>query len=113
MFRNNLKVKIDNMVGDFDTRIILYYQEGEKIFIIKPLGKLTVEEYKPGVDFEPTLSLDNNTANDFFRAMAEVAEERGILTEKQEKADVKTAGILESTKYHLEDMRKLVFKEQK
>ena len=50
------------------------------------------------------MKLSSFIANDFLEALAEALDQQGIKTDK----DAKIAGTLEATKYHLEDMRKLL-----
>lgn len=73
--------------------------------IAKPI-KLEFEEIKEGESIEHTLKIHNNFSKPFLKAMAEALDKQGIKTEN----DHKLQGILEATKYHLEDMRKLTFK---
>lgn len=56
---------------------------------------------------EPTFFLGQSAAQEFLKEMAEKAAERGIKLE----SDLKREGKLEATEKHLEDMRKLVFKQ--
>jgi len=58
---------------------------------------------------EPSLKLTNNFAQPFLKALAEALDKQGVKTEN----DFKIQGLLEATKYHLEDMRKLTFKKEK
>lgn len=44
----------------------------------------------------------------FLKAFAEALDEKGVKTEN----DFKIQGLLKATKYHLEDMRKIVFKKE-
>ena len=111
MFKNGLKVKIEESFGDLNTGFVLYYETDGKIFVVKPIKPFEIEEYK-GQLVETTFRLQMNEATDFIRSIVEIAEKRGIKTDKQEKEEARTTGTLESTRYHLEDMRKLVFKDK-
>ena len=64
-----------------------------------------LSEYEKIPD-EFILKIPNIMAAQFFQAFAEALDQQGIKTEN----DFKIQGLLEATKYHLEDMRKLVFK---
>ena len=56
----------------------------------------------------PTLKLSSGNAGNFFSAFAEALDKQGIKTEN----DFKIQGKLEAKESHLQDMRRLVFKNQ-
>lgn len=76
-----------------------------KRFIVKPM-RMELQEIGDGGIEEPSLRISHHIAPDFLKALAEALDEAGIKTEN----DFKLQGILEATKKHLADMRKLVFK---
>ena len=66
--------------------------------------ELEMEEYKDGMIFEPTLILHGGIASELLKSLAEELDSKGIKTDK----DAKIAGTLDATRYHLEDLRKLL-----
>ena len=78
-----------------DTRIVNLYTQ--QIQLLKENERIPDEFI---------LKIPNIMAKEFFKAFAEALDEQGIKTEN----DFKIQGLLEATKYHLEDMRKIVFK---
>ena len=86
-------------------RIAFYekYDGGIRIFnfytgMVKQIENCEVcpEEYQ--------LKIPHTIANELFESLAEALDSKGIKTDK----DAKIQGTLEATKYHLEDMRKLL-----
>ncbi len=74
-----------------------------KIFAAKPMN-IEFEEVISDAYIKPTLILKNKVGREFMSAMADMLDKNGIKTEKTSKLE----GTLEATKYHLEDMRKLL-----
>lgn len=64
-------------------------------------GNMYLEEIKEGLQMEPTL----NIPSDAWEAI------KGSILEQNKKPDVESLSELKATKYHLEDMRKIVFKD--
>ncbi len=56
---------------------------------------------------EPTFRLAHDKGNEFLKAIADAAAQRGIKTDP----DLKREGRLEALEAHLADMRRLVFKQ--
>lgn len=88
---------------------------GLKIYIIErlPNGKIAVgkpmdlelEIQEEGFELpEPTLKLNPNIGEEFLKAMATMLDNRGIKTKSMHTIE----GNLEATKYHLEDLRKML-----
>lgn len=93
---------------------IYLYQETEGKYkpgryVAKPID-LTMTLLEEGQRVEPTFTMPEYELAEFLKSMAELAEEKGIKTDKQLQEETKTKGVLEATKFHLEDMRSLVFK---
>jgi len=87
------------LIGDVDNT-------GHLVAVAQPM-KLEFKEVKKEDKIEePTLRLSCSIKDEFLKAMAEALDKEGIKTEN----DFKIQGLLEATKYHLEDMRKIVFK---
>lgn len=75
-------------------RAILHYEN----------GNWRRNEIKDGFMQEPSLILPGSIANEIMQAMANAFAEKGLKTD----SDHKIQGTLEATKYHLEDLRKLL-----
>jgi len=101
-----LRVKI--RWDDFsDNLSFLFYKEGfdGRRYVVSPV-KFQLVESGPGVPVEPTLSIPGNLGKDFLKNIASLLDEEGIKTDN----DFKLQGQIDSMKLHLEDMRKIVFK---
>lgn len=57
---------------------------------------------------KPTLRIGGREAGEILKAFADAIHEHGISTDN----DARISGLLEATKEHLADMRKLVFKKE-
>ena len=53
---------------------------------------------------KPVLVLGGREANQILKELAEAIDKQGVKTDQ----DAKTEGLLQATKYHLEDMRTLL-----
>lgn len=78
-------------------------REDGKLYIVKPM-EMTLEPYKEGEHRDPSLRIGYDMAPQFLKALAEALAEEGVKTDN----DHKIQGLLDATKYHLEDMRKLM-----
>ena len=110
--RRELFVSIER---DFRRRgINIYIGEDteEKTFLAKPIN-LEFEEIATGTSYPPTLHIDYRIADEFLVKFADELEKKGIRTIKQEESLEKSKSTLEAVKYHLEDMRNLVFRKDK
>jgi hypothetical protein len=76
-----------------------------KRYRAKPIS-LDFEELN--YESKPTLQIMGDVAPTFLQALAQALDENGIKTEN----DFKIQGLLEATKYHLEDLRRLIFKKE-
>jgi len=98
-----MKVKIyKNPYKDF-IEFLIYYEQNGKRYIAQPV-ELIFKEWKENKEIKPTLKISGFFEGEFLRALAEALNEKGIKTDK----DAKIEGTLEATKYHLEDLRKLL-----
>lgn len=79
-----------------------------KLFVAKPM-QFNWVEHKECESVEPSLRISDFYASDLLKALAEALDKKGIKTEN----DFKIQGLLEATKYHLNDMRRLVFGKNK
>ena len=74
---------------------------GGKRFVVRPLSDFILEELEEGVlSPKPTMSIPGALAQAFVDGL--IGE--GIVPDRE----AKTAGLLEATKYHLEDLRNLL-----
>ncbi len=78
---------------------------GGKISIAKPIVLEWVEVDSSAHRVEPSLMISIDP--EFMPSLANAVSGAGVKTE----SDHKILGVLEATKYHLEDMRKLAFKD--
>lgn len=85
----------------------LFYKEGieGKHYIVKPI-EMFLEPRIEGTLMEPTLKMNDLEAREFLQSMVDQAEKLGIKSSKKPVLE----NELEAVKYHLEDMRTLVFK---
>lgn len=100
-----VEVKIFSDFGAFEKKIVFSFIEGRDRFLINPISgerhKLDTGNAVPD-DF--AIKLDSEC----IRALTEELSQLGIKTD----SDAKLEGTLEATKYHLEDMRKMLFKDE-
>lgn len=100
-------MKIYIRTVDFNDSLQIYLVEdnfpGGRKMIVKPMH-MELEELVPGHHAEPSLTLAGTMALEFTKAMAEALDRAGVKTEK----DAKIEGTLEATRYHLEDLRRLL-----
>ena len=98
-----MKICIQRDWSGIFLNITFYEKVGDKYHVITKDGIkiFGIEEHG-----EPTLKIESRRARELFLSMKEQLENHGIQTNQESK----NAGLLEATKYHLEDLRKLVFK---
>ncbi len=85
---------------------IFFEHRDGKTYVCKPM-QIIMEPTGPDGSFSgPSLKFDGVFGDIFLLALAEALDKSGVKTDK----DAKIAGTLEATKYHLEDLRKIVFK---
>jgi hypothetical protein len=88
--------------------ITIWEERQGKVFVAKRVD-LVFEECQGGYTTDPTLQLSHFHAPVFLNALAEALDKHGVKTDK----DAKLQGTLEATKYHLQDLRKLLKLEPK
>jgi len=98
-----IKVKIYKSIATNAIELFIYEERNGKRYVAKPV-KLVFEEWKEGEIIKPTLIFYHFVGEEFLKSLAEALDEKGIKTEQ----DAKIAGTLEATRYHLEDLRKLL-----
>ncbi len=84
--------------------IYVYHKRGNAVYAAKPVD-LIFEEGELGKITDPTFQLNRPMGNAFIRAMANALTEHGLM-KPSDGEEVK------AIKYHLEDMRTLVFKKE-
>lgn len=90
--------------GLLQSRIYIIDRSGKNSIVRIVEGRMELEELKEGVEVQPTFSLP-------FDAWAALKE--SIISKLPKEKDVETTSELKATKYHLEDMRNLVFSKKK
>lgn len=83
--------------------IVFWDERDGKIFAAKPCP-LVWEEVKDGYITEPTLKISRMLSGEFMKAVAEELERHNVKTD----SDARVHGTLDATRYHLEDLRKLL-----
>ena len=91
-----------NPVTDFLELYFFDDRNGER-YLAQPV-KLEFKKSIRGDSCKPTLTINGCFTEEFLNALAEELDKKGIKTDK----DAKIAGTLDATRYHLEDLRKLL-----
>ncbi|MDY6893878.1 MAG: hypothetical protein SVO01_00445 [Thermotogota bacterium] len=104
-----MEFKVYTNYEDFAQRLNFYVfkinQDGSRE-LCTSIDKMEFQKWEPGATFEePTLSISGFVAKPFMKAMAETLKEIGIKPDGEPVLE----NELVATKYHLEDMRRLVF----
>lgn len=81
------------------TEVISWDSNGNQILVF-------VDEAQSTEGFKPTLRLNSMDAGALLKSLAEAINQHGVKTD----SDARMSGLLEATRAHLSDMRKLVFK---
>jgi len=85
----------------------LVHKQGSKETVVLPVDLTMTTSLEPAVmPPEPTLRFNGNDAGQFLQGLADGLVEAGFKPDELKVADEK----VEAIKYHLEDMRMLVFK---
>ncbi len=101
----DLKVQIWTDWGSGSAlKIVFWRWDGSKVHLYNFFTQkaTTINEGDTYPD-EYILKVPGTMRDELFRSLAEAMDKQGIKTEN----DHKIAGILEATKYHLEDLRKI------
>ncbi len=83
----------------------IYFIDDEGYRVAAPM-ELVWQEVEIDAPLEPTLTLMGRDAEALFQAFAETLDQSGYRPDSL----AQMQGTMEAQKYHLEDMRKLVFK---
>ena len=112
MIDSKFKVVVNQKPGKFGVDIYIMQVDklGKHISVAQPV-EFVFKEVKKEDEFKikPTIELGPFFADDFLKALVEAAKENGLKPEE----DYVMKGKLEATRYHLEDMRKIVFGKEK
>ena len=110
MLDPKFKVVINQKPAGFgiDIYILQIDDKFKKMSVAKPV-EFVFEVVEDETKVKPTIELGRFFADEFIKAWAEAAKEKGFKPEE----DYIMQGKLEATKYHLEDMRKIVFEDKK
>lgn len=87
-------------------RLAFYFIENHhngKIAVVRPM-QWEMEVVPEGTEVEPSMVVPGPITDGFLKAMAEALDQRGVKTD----SDAKLAGTIEATRYHLEDLRRLL-----
>ena len=96
---NMFKVFIDKPFYEDSIAITFVKYEGHRIYVAEPID-LVFKEFDLGTKWDQcTLKISGQNVDDFLSALREAVEGKSAM---------EIRGELEATKYHLEDMRKLV-----
>lgn len=76
--------------------------------ICTSLDKMEFVKYNPGDEIKPTFEIGPQMMNPFLQAMANALKKIGIRAENEAILE----NEMDAVKYHLEDMRKIVFKRE-
>ncbi len=97
-----IKVYIDNRPYQSGIGIWIFDEREGRRYKIQQV-QFEFKECVPYADEVPSIAIPYRMEAQFLQAFAEALSKQGIKTE----SDHKIQGILEATKYHLEDMRKI------
>lgn len=105
--KQGIDVRISYQGWSGDVLIAIFKNENGQRYIARPV-ELVFEPYEELNTFGPTMTVPEYLAKDLMKALAEELDQKGIKTEN----DFKIQGLLEAKESHLQDMRKLVFKNE-
>lgn len=99
-----MKVSVYRVPWNGEIGIMFWEERNGKVYAAKPCD-LVFEEVAEGTfNSRPTLSISHFYAPAFLKALAEELDHQGVKTDN----DSKIQGTLEASRYHLEDLRKLL-----
>ena len=102
-----MKVKIEHDPSIAGTRVWFYEECADgSIDVVGPL-EFTIRKYEPAeAILEPSLIIPRHKCNEFMSSLATALVEAGYKPDELKAHDRQ----VEAIKYHLEDLRKLIFK---
>jgi len=98
----------ESLENETDEIVIIEELPNYKRRIALPM-ELEWKEISQGESYQPTLRISERISQELYKALQSALENYGAKPDSTSKLE----GILEATKYHLGDMRKLVFEEKK
>lgn len=100
-----MEVKIYNDIARSQTNLLFFEQQGDKrvVYNLFNGSSLTLSGYDLVPD-EYICKIPGYISESLFSALAEALDKNGVRTDK----DAKIEGTLEATKFHLQDLRKLL-----
>ena len=105
-----IKVKIFNDGITLSTKMIFFRIEGHRMWLINLFTQESAEHIATElIDDKWILKLPDPIAKEVLKGLAEALDNEGIKTDN----DFKIQGLLEATKLHLNDMRRLLKLEKK
>ena len=104
-----IKVKIEYDYAIAGTSVYIYQENGDgSITLCEPLELTFTRDYDLSKLPEPTFRFNRKDGHDFLQGLAQALAENGFKPDELKAYDKQ----VEATKYHLEDMRSLVFKKK-
>jgi hypothetical protein len=100
----NLKAKINFPFFEDACFITIYEKEGSDLYIARPVELIFDLQKKGEYLKEPTLKIFGTATGSLLSSLAEELSKNKIKPE----SDSKLIGTLDATKYHLEDLRRLL-----
>ena len=102
-----LKVHIEHEPTFRGTAIYLFGKDRDGEFVVEPM-ELKLRHYTPGDPLDsPTLRFEGREGTAFLQALVQALVQIGFKPDEIKASE----GQISAIKYHLEDMRKLVFKQ--
>lgn len=99
----SIKTHIERNFAEDSLSIYFINERDGGRYLVKPV-QLVFKKIEEGELIEPSIKLGSSLAQPFLQSIAEALDKNGVKTDN----DAKIAGTLEATRYHLEDLRKLL-----
>ena len=107
-----MKVKMNRPEWSFGTEFLFYRTDRDDFisYVIEPINPVFKQISRGERIEKPSLAIgDSLEATEFIQSFLDEAWKLGFRPSETIKTERELSSILEATKYHLEDMRKLVF----
>ncbi len=98
-----MKVQIRQGWNDMGLEIIFWEELNGKLYVVEPM-EMKLTESPMGFVEKPSLQISGPMAQQFLKSFAECLDQADIKTDK----DARIQGMLEATRFHLEDLRTLL-----
>ena len=96
----NIEVVVQENFASYEAKIWVLDRTNKQMVGFLKNGYIDFKEYEPGVEVEPTMVMNR----DIWKAIKNYMIDGNVREKNEVEAE------LGATKYHLEDMRKLIFK---